>query len=253
MTTETESAKPDPEAKEIADEITESQADPPETETPPEPAGPTLADLQENLTGMERRLQGRTANYVSDQLKVNQEDTRKQIEELRSDLRGQDEYRRATDAGPEAELDYLRSHRDKPEPQPESQPEPTQPQQATSEWTNLPAAEGQRLGDYARGLLEANGLDPNLVGDNRLWAGANSQMGYTDLAAIAKKNAPGLKPAPKAASEPTPKADPPPSTQGSPTGRVSDYETKSELVQAFTNREINSDQYRTRLAEINSR
>ena len=78
-------------------------------------------------------------------------------------------------------------------------------------------------------------------------------MGYTELSAIAKKNAPGLKPAPKAAPEPTPKADPPPSTQGSPTGRVSDYETKSELVQAFTNREINSDQYRTRLAEINGR
>lgn len=247
-----------PEEEKIAQQVVSAAVD--EQKVTPETNGSraiTLEDLERVTRDIENKVQGRTANWNSASFNRQFEDLKNSLrQDFRSEINNavtaqanaQAEMVRIDSLDPEEQVEYWRGKALNPEQSPEA----AEPQQSGG----LTEDEQKSLAAYAVGVLKAGGLDTKLYSDPSYWAGASADMSVDQMAEVFYTNVQKQKaPATPAASltQATPPPPPPPSTQDAPASPSATYDSKTEVAAAFGRGEMNIDQYRAELGNLQQR
>ena len=246
------------EEQQIADAVAASQqvadAAQQEEQQPETPAPLTRKDLEDSFNS----FQGRQSNYTAKRLREMEERLDKKFAPVVGHFEAQQRVtqlqRKYADAGLETEQIETLIRRDLAEMQPAAKP--AADGQAESPYT---PAETERLRGRVEALLDTSALKV-AVSDGSVWQGYSVDMTADEAYALAKTNVKklvsasangnGAQPSRPAPQQRQPRQKPPPSTQDAPASNSRGYETKTDLVQAFREGKINSDQYSAALAEL---
>lgn len=227
----------------------------------------TEFDLSKELDSRFGALQGRVAGVMGQRLKeiTGEIDTRTEaairrvLEERENSSRAEAEYIRTLEQQGLDE-DQIRAvvqanaSRFKPaEPKREAPKQPTQQYIDGLSWSE---SERHQLGRRLTGLLDGLDLADVDVQDQRLWTGLTVSMSPDEAYVLAKANAAKLK-EPRSTEQRTTsrqaqqtEATPPPTTRSANAGTTVVYDSKAEAAAAFASGEINIDQYKQALVQI---
>lgn len=211
-------------------------------EKPPEKPDPLQA-LRDDITAMRRELggfQGKMAQRVGQ----SQKELREEIRGLRAQINTRDEAALVAGMEPDERAEYWRKKAQAPPPAADK----ADTDKADS-W--LSQGDQTRLAEQVSLLLDGAGLQMELT-DPKLWTGAYTGMEPDELLQVARQNIRGLRAPAKPEAKPEAKAavKPPPSTRNMPKTPRHDYSSRSELADALTAGDIDSDQYRAELKRI---
>ena len=226
------------EEEQIAQAVADA-VDAPVADEPAEPQAPsplTAADLDDRIARLESSLQGRTANWNAEQNRQFQESMRQELDAHLSPLREQAsliEDARVQQLEPEEQAEYWRQKATQ-----KAEPQPVQEQAPVYQQNEIVLLKGK-----VEGMLSGIGLDIDPE-DDRLWAGARVGASVDDLFALARRNAQGLTPKPKAAEPAAPERPRVPSSTGASRRQGRQFNSRTDIAEALTNGDINSDQAR---------
>ena len=191
---------------------------------------------QGRIAGQYGQQQGRLSRQIRDEVKEAIGDVVKPIKQQLDTW----EQGRISQLEPEEQAAYWQHKYQETSSQPESN---VQEEQKPT-WGTLSQQDQEGLANYAYAVLDTQGLDQNLVRDQRLWQGATESMSVEELKQVAIRNAAKLKPAAPQQGSSTAQVATPPTTSGAPATPRSGFDVKSDLYRAFREGKVDSDEFR---------